>query len=245
MKCHTDLLVEKHPALERMLTATTHVGMSGKVLRRGSESTSNNLLILDHLLESRRPKQTLEIGMACGASSLLFASFHQRRCAESDENAQGTHLAIDPFQPYLWDSVAVKYLKEENLESIVQLEVGYSSIVLPTLISEKKQYGLIYVDGSHIFEDVFVDMYFCVRLLSDNGLIVFDDCTDPHVKKVIGFLRANLRAVLKEVDLSDAIDNPKRRLRYRVARTIGRTQARAFERVGQCRRTHDASFVNF
>ena len=70
--------------------------------------------------------------------------------------------------------------------------IGFSpSIFQPRLlrlVEKGEQFGLVYVDGSHIFEDVFVDAYFGSRLLAEQGIIAFDDCRDLHVLKVIKFI---------------------------------------------------------
>jgi hypothetical protein len=78
------------------------------------------------------------------------------------------------------------------------------------------------VDGSHLFENVFVDAFYCARLLNGGGLIAFDDSTDPHVAKTMGFLRNNFMDALKEILPEDARSN--------IARLLGKRQLTIFER---------------
>ncbi|MCX6899969.1 MAG: class I SAM-dependent methyltransferase [Verrucomicrobia bacterium] len=40
-------------------------------------------------------------------------------------------------------------------------------------------FDIIFIDGSHLFEDVLVDAYASLDHLSDNGTIVFHDCNPP------------------------------------------------------------------
>lgn len=65
-----------------------------------------------------------------------------------------------------------------------------------------REIDTVYVDGSHLFEDVFIDFYYSCRLLKEEGYILFDDSTDEHVKKVLGFIRSNMKDHLQEIDLS-------------------------------------------
>jgi hypothetical protein len=89
---------------------------------------------------------------------------------------------------------------------------------------------------------VFIDAYYCVRLLEPNGVILFDDSTYPHVAKLIRFLRRTLRDSMAPLDLA-----PFRmdRMRYRLAQAFGRAQLTAFQRVGNPERSYDAKFHNF
>ena len=119
------------------------------------------------------------------------------------------------------------------------------AIALPALLGTSLRVGLAYVDGSHLVEDVLVDAYFVTRLLIDGGVVAFDDCSDPHVGKVIAFLRANGGDGLAEFDLRRFRPDDGRPMRYRLARMLGRTQLTAFRRVGTVERPWNAPFRNF
>jgi Methyltransferase domain len=94
---------------------------------------------------------------------------------------------------------------------------------LPRLLEANERYDFIYIDGSHLFENVFVDAFYCARLLNDGGFIAFDDSTDAHVAKVMAFIRGNLTETLKEVLPED--------VRSTIARLVGRRQLTIFERL--------------
>ena len=79
------------------------------------------------------------------------------------------HVAIDPFQPTVWDGVGIQSLERAGLSDLVEVMQEPSCRVLPRLLSSGRQFGIMYVDGSHLFEDVFVDAYFGARLLTDGG----------------------------------------------------------------------------
>jgi hypothetical protein len=131
---------------------------------------------------------------------------------------------LDPFQPFrLYDEAGVYAVERAGLDEFLDFHPEYSEIVLPQLLKKGQRYDFIYVDGSHLFENVLIDAFYCTKLLNDGGLIAFDDCSDPHVAKVMAFIRTNLAGSLKEVLPGD--------LKSSVARLVGRRQLLAFERL--------------
>jgi hypothetical protein len=89
----------------------------------------------------------------------------------------------------------------------------------------------IFVDGSHQFEDVFVDFYFSSRLVNVDGTILFDDCADPHVRKVIKFIFNDYAEGFAEFSLDKYVKGPRRKLRRRVGLALGKVQMRAFRKI--------------
>src|SRR5437867_2217303 len=103
-----------------------------------------------------------------------------------------------------------------------------SAYELPKLAAAGARFGLVYVDGSHLFEDVFVDAYFTIRLLDEHGVVAFDDSANRHVAKVVRFLRTNVpRGALQELDISGYRERGGG-LWYKFARALGKTQLTAF-----------------
>lgn len=213
------------------MAAESFVGATGKVFRsRGPCSTPNNLAVIREYMLRHEPARTLEVGLAFGASALAFAASHT-----------GCHVAIDPYQKTTWDSVGLLAIERAGLAGRFEFRDGPSAIELPKALAAGERYDFVYVDGSHLFEDVFVDAYYGARLLREGGLIAFDDCTDPHVAKVLRFLRRALPGLAEE-DLS--VYRPDR-ARHRLARWLGRAQLVAFRRVGEVERPWDARFEPF
>ena len=64
------------------------------------------------------------------------------------------------------------------------------------MIRDGLKFQLIYIDGSHRFEDVFCDFYFVRYLLAVGGYVMFDDSSDSEVAKVVRFVRKNLVEIL-------------------------------------------------
>lgn len=218
--------------LTSLYSSVPLVGKTGKVFEsRGALSTTRNLDEIGDILCRIRPENTLEIGMAFGGSSLIFADI-----GGSASSRKYRHTAIDPYQSTVWDSVGMRCLESAGLEGFVELFEEPSSLVLPRLLSQGRHFGLIYVDGSHLFEDVFVDAYYCARLLTVGGYLLFDDSTNPHVAKVLAFIDRN-QLGLERV--------PERGLRHRLARLLRRRQLTVYQRRGPVERPWDSGFHRF
>lgn len=198
------------------------------ITKTSGASTPNNLRTLHALLHHLRPQRTLEVGLANGASALVFASHHPQ------------HVAIDPFQAD-WQDNGLRAIGAAGL--FIDFRREDSATVLPALLREGAKFGLIYVDGSHLVERVFIDAFYCARLLDDGGVVAFDDSTIGHVAKVLRFIRANVPG-LKAFDLSAFHPNGNT-LRYQLATRLHRAQLTAFQRVGEVERHWQSAFHSF
>jgi predicted O-methyltransferase YrrM len=228
------------PELDALYRTRRAIGRTGRVFDQvGALSTTQNVTILRALMMERRPNRTLEIGLSFGGSALALAASHR----DLEQPPEHQHVAIDPFQSTVWDDCGREVLERAGLSGFVDVRETLSSLALPALVSERP-FGLIYVDGSHLFEDVFVDAYFCARLLSDDGMMLFDDCTDPHVAKALRFLTTNWQGFVAEVDLSPYRPDGQS-VRYKIAKQLGKTQLRAFRRSAPLPREWDAAFHDF
>lgn len=201
-------------------------------------STPNNLTVLCHYHAELKPQHTLEIGLACGASATLMLALHEQA-------QRGAHHAIDPFQCTNWGGVALRHIEAQGLSKRFTLHKELSAFALPKLKQSGVNFELIYVDGSHLFEDVFVDFYFSNLLLKVGGVIAFDDSADAHVAKVVAFIRHNLADTYAE-ESPYAITEPKHpKLRQFAAKITGRQQLTIFKKVRESQRNWDAAFTNF
>lgn len=229
------------PELVQLYKAGFAEGANGERFALGGCSTANNLATLRRLFEHHQPKQTLEIGLCLGGSCLLFTALHQR----SGVRPSRQHTAIDPFQISMWKKAGLLAIQRGGLNGYLDFRENLSSLELPRLAQDGQKFDFIYVDGSHLFEDVFIDFYYVARLLCDRGIVAFDDCADPNVAKVLGFITRNLNSALKETELGPYRSDGGRTVRYRAGKLLGRTQMRAFQKVGPVERQWDAPLVEF
>ena len=100
------------------------------------------------------------------------------------------------------------------------------------------------MDGSHNFEDVFIDMYYSIALLEPGGMVLFDDSQNQHVKKVLRFVRRNLFHCLKDMDLRP--HHPSHcGIKYRVAQSLNRAQLTAFEKINEAEQSYGYALKDF
>ncbi len=182
-----------------------------------------------------KPQKTLEIGLSYGGSCLAFTSSHQH-------NATIGHIACDPYQKQ-WDNAGLHAIERAGLTPYLEFKEEASALALPDLLRKGDQFGLVYIDGSHFFDDVFVDFYYAVRMLTKDGIVLLDDSSTDHVRKVLRFIRSNWSSWVEEVDLAPYRDDLS--WKYRVAKKLERIQLTAFRRVGNDLRAWDAPLRRF
>lgn len=228
------------PVLKEMLDSGLATDASGNAIPTFGMSTIKNLLVLRRLMETGRFGRTLEVGLAHGGSALTLAAAHR----DLGHPPQSQHTAVDPFQNGFLKGVGLAGLARGGLSSYVEHVSEFSQLALPAFAREGRRYGLIYIDGSHSFDDVFVDFYFCDQLLDPGGFIVFDDCGDKRVRKVTRFVTRNYAQAYTEVGIDDlfVLSQPAR---LRLARVLGRNQTRVFQRMNADRRTWDSPLRPF
>lgn len=219
--------------IETLYSASPTTGRTGKEFDHSlGLSSPRNLRTIEQLMKRHSPRNTLEVGLASGGSAAVFAAMHR----SSNPAGRRVHIAIDPNQSTLFDSVGRMRLEEMRLIDFVEIIEDRSALVLPRLVAEGRQFGMIYVDGSHLFEDVFVDAYFGVRLLEEGGYILFDDCTDPHVAKVLSFINTSVPGLERQAETT---------LRQTIARYLGKRQLTVYRRTGAVDRVWNARFNQF
>ena len=232
------------PVLEGLWHAEEWTGRTGMVFTQVARSTRNNLILLYNLCRALKPRRTLEVGLASGASALALTASFEAEGAEPE----GQHIAIDPFQLSAeegFDALGLKMLDEAGRSGYLTFFPERSAIVLPRLVAEGVRIDLAYIDGSHLFEDVFIDFYYLYRLLPKGGLLCFDDCVFPDVRKVLRFIERNFRGFLAPFDVSPFRADRGGSLKYRLAKRLGRIQFRAFQRIGPPERPFRAPFKDF
>src|SRR5271168_1852901 len=107
---------------------------------------------LYRLVRKAEPERTLEVGMAWGLSSLFIC----QALRDNGVGGGGRPVAIDPFQKNF------KYgggfdVKRAGLGDLLTFYERPSQMVLAELAEKKERFGVIFVDGSHLFDAAFVD----------------------------------------------------------------------------------------
>jgi predicted O-methyltransferase YrrM len=229
-----------HFSISNIFQDTVLKGRSGQEYKVEGMSTTNNLVVIANLMEELRTSRTLEIGMAYGASTLIFCAMHSRLGLQNSQ-----HIAIDPFQLKDYGDCGVFRIEKAQLSEYFMVHYDLSHFVLPNLIKADQKFDLIYIDGSHLFENVFLDFFFSLHLLNQGGIMLFDDSSDPHVTKVISFIRKNFISIVKEVDLSPYRLQSSNNFKYKLGKYLNKVQLTGFRLVGNIDRSYGTRLINF
>src|SRR5580704_5971284 len=133
---------------------------------------------------SGKPRATLEIGMCYGFSSLFFL-------AAIAKNKSGHHTAVDPDVRRHWHGIGLAHVSALGMESAFRYIEERSVRAGVDLKRENSSFDVIFVDGSHRFDDVMSDFYLYAPLCGIGGCIIFDDMWMPSIQSAVAFVRTN------------------------------------------------------
>lgn len=138
------------------------------------------------LITKAQSRQTLEIGMAYGISTLFMLQGHQ-------DNGGGEHVAIDPYQSTWWEGIGLLNVERAGFDGMFQCIEAPSFVALPQLLAQDKKFDFIFIDGNHRFEFTLVDFFYADKLLKPGGHVMFHDTWLPSIRKVLSFIYRNRR----------------------------------------------------
>ncbi|HEY3233920.1 MAG TPA: class I SAM-dependent methyltransferase [Polyangiaceae bacterium] len=102
------------------------------------------------------------------------------------------HLIIDPFQESAFANAGWELLEAAALHPTTRLIREPSSVALPQLVAEAVAADAAFIDGSHRFHEVFVDLYFLRKIVRPGGLVVVDDYDWPSVQTAVRYFEINM-----------------------------------------------------
>lgn len=141
--------------------------------------------VLRDLLLEARVRVVIEIGLAYGSSALAIAE------ALVGQNPKGRkHVIIDAYQDR-FQNVGWEAIVSAGLGDLCTLVAERSQLALPRLLTDDVVADAAFVDGSHVFHNVFVDLHFLRELVRPGGLIVLDDCQWPSVATAVRYFEVN------------------------------------------------------
>jgi len=143
--------------------------------------------LLRDLLIAERVGTVVEVGLAYGSSALAIGE-----ALVTTGRPAPRHVIIDPFQHCIWADAGWDELRAAGLDAFAELHLEWSSTALPRLVTEGLVADAAFVDGSHRFHEVFVDLYFLRKLVRPGGLVVLDDTGAPSVGTAVRYFERNL-----------------------------------------------------
>lgn len=180
-------------------TVTTRSGKRVSISPTGLDERS--AAALRQLVLESHAVRTIETGLALGLSSLaiLDASF------DNAGSHVPSHTAIDPFQQSGWGNAGLVTLARAGVSDLVRFLEADSTLELPRLCSAGEVFDAAFVDGGHLFEHVFIDTHFLLRMVRPGGIVVIDDWWMPAVRMGVDYFEKNL-GITREIcsDISGA-----------------------------------------
>jgi predicted O-methyltransferase YrrM len=181
---------------------------------------------LRDLLIAEGVQTVVEVGLAYGRSALAIGE-----ALLTVDARRPLHVIIDPLQATEWSNAGWQMLRSAGLDAIARLVLEPSSLALPRLVAEGVAADAAFVDGSHRFHEVFVDLYFLRKIVRPGGLIVLDDHWWPSVRTAERYFEVNMgwRAVPGAFDRG-TVDQETGRARVQALRLPDPPFEPAFER---------------
>jgi predicted O-methyltransferase YrrM len=141
--------------------------------------------VLRDLLLAEKPGTVIEIGLAYGSSALAIAE-----ALLAAGSGEARHVIVDAYQKHFhgsgWAAIA-----GAGLAGLCSLVEERSQIALPRLLRDGFVADAAFVDGSHIFHNVFVDLFYLRELVRPGGLVILDDCSYPSVATAARYFEVN------------------------------------------------------
>lgn len=141
--------------------------------------------VLRDLILDENAQVVIEVGLAYGSSALAIGEALVSGGSEGPK-----HLILDPYQDR-FENAGWNAIVSAGLDSVCTLLNERSQIALPRLVGQNLLADAAFVDGSHIFHNVFVDLYYLRELVRPGGLIVLDDCQWPSVGTAVNYYVVN------------------------------------------------------
>ena len=143
-------------------------------------------LVLDRLIQLRRPERILEIGTGRGLGCMSMAASARSHGVAVEITTldlspadlpirwpieiDGTRQVINASRREIWG----RHI-DPALTAVVREVTGETTRTLPALASERRQFDLIFIDAGHDLYSVAHDLAYSVKLLAPGGAILMDD----------------------------------------------------------------------
>jgi len=218
-------MIKRENALIQLRAVSERITHAGKAVADLDQSiheifpvaiTATEGKVLRDWIIKEQAVNTIEIGLAYGISSLyicegLLMNAHERV----------RHVAVDPYQTG-FRNCGLQLLKEAGVSALLEFHAEESQILLPSFLSEGRRFDFAFVDGSHLFERVFLDLIYLGRLVNPGGIIFVDDYQLPAIARSVSFCTTNLGWVFEELSTADDLHQ------WAVLRTPREPVTRAF-----------------
>ncbi|MBU1863542.1 MAG: methyltransferase domain-containing protein [Candidatus Omnitrophica bacterium] len=174
--------------IQRMVTdAWNYIELDEPLIRRrdhilkciqDASSFWNIHSVLAFIAHTFQPEAYLEIGMRTGGSLVQVVHHSNVKQVIAVDLWEGSYANLPNSLEYAQRQVA-HYKTKTDKKFNIEFMQGNSHVILKHLIQQKNTFDLITVDGDHSENGALEDLEDAVQLLSERGIIIFDDIMHP------------------------------------------------------------------
>lgn len=132
---------------------------------------------LTELVRKEQPKLVVEVGMACGFSSLAILEGLPEG---------GKLVSIDPYHGD-YHRIGEALVQRSDRAAAHQLVEEPDFFALPKMLERGDVVDLAYIDGMHTFDYVALDAFYLDKLVKVGGIIAFNDCGFRSIHKFLKY----------------------------------------------------------
>lgn len=78
---------------------------------------------------------------------------------------------------------------------------GNTDQVLPALVRDHQQFGLIFIDAGHRFDQIFVDVHYSAQLCVPGGILALDDTYYGAIMSVVNWINTNMAHLWEPLEI--------------------------------------------
>ena len=140
------------------------------ILEIGSFEGKSSVWFIENLLNNQNSSiSCIDPWVTYDQKNNSLNSYHKDILKKDLNDLSEGYIFSDEYETF------VNNIAETNKLSQVHIMKGFSDVLLPSLISTKKQYDIIFIDGNHTAPYVLSDAIMSWKLLKVNGIMIFDD----------------------------------------------------------------------
>ncbi|CAA2143667.1 class I SAM-dependent methyltransferase [Hyphomicrobium sp. ghe19] len=145
------------------------------------------IALLSYLIRKSPTPLSIEVGFGMGSScSVLLGTL-------ADSQRDFEHVVFDPYGLESGRGTVVEAYLQERFAPKFRRVRQRSEIGLGQLYAERgpAAAGFVFIDGSHLFENIMADFVLADLLCARGGFIAFDDAWYPAIESVVNYIEAN------------------------------------------------------
>jgi len=170
-----------NPILKEILCTREVTSDEGERFPLRDEISSDEGILLQHIIDVIKPKVCLEIGCAYGVSTLFI-------CETLKKVGASKHIVIDPYQNSLFKGIGLKNIRQAGYEELIEFIEQPSEIALASLLEQETCIDFAFIDGWHTFDHALLDFFYINMMLNVGGVVAFDDTNWQSISKLCRFI---------------------------------------------------------